>query len=175
MRISRAEQPVPLIVTDSPEVVGDLKRGLWRVGIPFDLGLVQGSPPRVLFSVPPKHLERARRLLDAVLEGEDEDLERLAEHAPAEFPWAPVLAVLVLIAVHMGLVFLMASPLLERARVIAWGGVSPGAMVSEPWRWLTSIVLHSAGGRQRAHTGTQPKRPCAPETKRSCRKSAQIM
>ncbi len=137
--------PVVLLTTERAEIVRELEDALSRRGIPYDVGLLPGPPARMVFSVPRSRLEQARRAL-ALLDDDADDArgdEPGADEPPAVFPRGPVLAVLAVIAVHVGVVLALASPLLDRRLVLAAGAVGPAVTQSEPWRLVTSLVLHS--------------------------------
>ena len=124
-----------LLKTDQPEQVDAVRRALEDARIPHRTGLIAGSTPSVVFSVPDWHLEDARLAASAVYDFE-------AARRDQKFPWGAVQVVSSLIAAHFALVFWMIASGTSGRQLIVHGALLKGGMLDEPWRLLTSLVIH---------------------------------
>lgn len=62
----------------------------------------------------------------------------------ARFPWGPLRDVAALILIHLGIVLAAVGPQPDTARFVRLGGLVAGRLAwEEPWRFLTSLLLHS--------------------------------
>ncbi len=112
-----------------------VRRTLEDVRIPHRTGLIAGSTPTVVFSVPDWQLDDARLAASAVFDFE-------AARRDQKFPWRAVQAVSSLIALHFVLVFWMIASGAPGRQLIVNGALLKGRMLDEPWRLLTSLVVH---------------------------------
>ena len=124
-----------LLKTDLPQQVDEVRRALEDARIPHRTGLLAGFTPTVVFSVPDWQLDDARLAASAVFDFE-------AARTDQKFPWRPVQAVLSLIALHPALVFWMIVSGASGRQLIVHGALLKGAMLDEPWRLVTSLVVH---------------------------------
>lgn len=140
-----------VLVTEDARLLADARRALAAEGIHHRVDVMQGPPARGLISVAAEQSRDARRVLAAV-RGDDDDEEEGPEDehgetgeraARAVFPWRPTLAVLAVIAVHLAVVLLAASPLVDRWTLMQRLGVRDETTWREPWRLLTSLFVHS--------------------------------
>jgi rhomboid protease GluP len=117
---------------------------LRRAGVPFRVGL-QASPPRLVLTVPEEWLEHARLLAEDLQEEleELEELERARPSPPARFPRGPFRLCAGLALLHVAIVVLLvgAHPTLQH--FLRLGAVSGDRLLQEPWRLLTSLLLHA--------------------------------
>jgi membrane associated rhomboid family serine protease len=112
-----------------------LEQALRDAGIPYHLG-VQASPPRLVLTVPEEFLEDARLLLD--------EIQEAAERArPAAFPWGPFRLCAGLALLHVAIVALLVGPHPTLAHLLRLGALTGQRLISEPWRLLTSLLLHA--------------------------------
>ena len=112
-----------------------MRRALEDARIPYRTGLIAGSTPTVVFSVPDWQLDDARLAASAVFDFE-------ADRRDQKFPWRPMQVVSSLIAVHFALVFWMIASGASGRQLIVRGALLKGGMLDEPWRLLTSLVVH---------------------------------
>lgn len=124
-----------LLKTDLPQQVDDVRRALEDARIPHRTGLIAGSTPTVVFSVADWQLDDARLAASAVFDFE-------AARADQKFPWRPVQAVVSLIGVHLALVLWMIASGPSGRKLIVNGALLKGVMLDEPWRLVTSLVVH---------------------------------
>jgi len=73
----------------------------------------------------------------------DETVLPSEEPEPARFPRDQVLVVAAVIAVHLGIVLWIAAGLPPGWGIIEWGSLRKGATLLQPWRLVTSLVIHS--------------------------------
>lgn len=111
---------------------------LRRAGVPFRVGL-QASPPRLVLTVPEEWLEEARLLAEDLVF----DLERERTPEPPAFPRGPFRLCAGLALLHVAIVVLLvgAHPTLDR--FLRLGALSGDRLLEEPWRLLTSLLLHA--------------------------------
>lgn len=155
---------VPLLETAEADEVTDTLDALRAAGVPYELGLLAGGTPQVLFSVPAERVAEARAAVAAAraLRGgsippaasapvhatmepqsaeEEPETPRLVPHA-GKFPYGAVYAALSLVVVHLAIVVWQISPLPPGRELIRWGALVEGGTLREPWRLLTSLFLH---------------------------------
>ena len=112
-----------------------LEQALREAGIPYHVGL-QASPPRLVLTVPEECLEEARLLA--------EEVEEAAELTrPAAFPRGPLRLCAALAILHVAIVAALVGPHPTLAHVLRLGALSGERLFSEPWRLLTSLLLHA--------------------------------
>jgi membrane associated rhomboid family serine protease len=112
-----------------------LEHALREAGIPYRLGL-QASPPRLVLTVPQDFLEDARLLA--------EEIQEAAERArPAAFPWGPFRLCAGLALLHLGVVAALVGPRPTLGHLLRLGALQGERLFSEPWRLLTSLLLHA--------------------------------
>ncbi len=124
-----------LLQTDLPQQVDAVRRALEDTRIPYRTGLMAGSAPTVVFSVPDWQLDDARLAASAVFDFE-------AARREQKFPWGAVQVVSSLIAVHFALVFGMIASGSSGRQLIVYGALLKGGTLDEPWRLLTSLIVH---------------------------------
>lgn len=139
-----------LLATDRAEIVPVVEEALRSAGIPFQSGLQTEPAPRVIFSVPSSRLAEAQAVTaqffgtGPLAASPDEDgEEEEAESGEAVFPWAPVRACLVLVAVHLALLLALSGPGPASRRLVAAGALVGGAGLEQPWRLFSYMFLHS--------------------------------
>jgi rhomboid protease GluP len=150
---SRRTEPYSLLVEIARSAdVPAVRRALDRARIPSHSGLLAGSPPRVVFYVPAARLEEARAALSGFVERErgfdpEEEQEELPGPLDApeaqRFPWFEVRTVAMLVLVHLSLVLWTVGPWLPGRELLRFGGLIPDRVATEPWRLLTSLLLHA--------------------------------
>lgn len=127
-----------------------VRRRLTAAGIPHRSGLMSGASPRVLYFVPGDRLDEARRVLagttttePADSDWDDEPEEGTASAEPAaSFPWREVRLASLPIFLHLLLLLWVVGPLPPGRRLLELGGLIAGGTAAQPWRLLTSLVLH---------------------------------
>jgi len=62
---------------------------------------------------------------------------------PARFPFDQVLVVAAVIAVHLAIVLWVAADLPPGWGLVKWGALRAGATLVQPWRLVTSLLVHS--------------------------------
>ena len=115
-----------------------LERILSKAKIPYQTAVVARPRPAVVFLVPRSRLAEAQKLVEAREGGARSDREERAR-----FPWGPVQVVAGLILVHLAVVFVLVGPDPTARHLAAAGGLIAGMTVSQPWRLLTSLIVHS--------------------------------
>lgn len=145
------EQDTVLVELDRADAVQPVQRALEHAGIRFGSGLIAGDAPRVVITVADRDLDRAQAAIARHVvprawdddEDDDEDVDESIEDAvPSAFPWHPVLVCAGIVAIHVGIALaLRAWPDLGNA-VLRSGALGGIAMI-EPWRFVTSLWLHS--------------------------------
>lgn len=125
-----------LLKTDRPEQVTAVRRALEDAGLPYRTGLQAEPASVVVFSVLDRQLDAARLATSEVFDFE-------AARRDQKFPWRAVRAVSALIALHFAIVFWMILEGSSGRRIIMWGALLKGGTLDEPWRLLSSLVLHA--------------------------------
>ncbi len=134
-----------VLVTENARQLDEARVALSASGIEHRVDLMPGPPARALVSVPKRRSQDAQRVL-AVVRGDEEDEgedEPPEEGGRTGFPWRPALAVLGVVGIHLALVLLAASPLVDRWSMMRRFGVLDETTWQEPWRLLTSLFVHS--------------------------------
>jgi membrane associated rhomboid family serine protease len=128
-----------LMKAGRPQVVATVREALDAAGIPYRSGLLAGEQPSVIFTVPRERLDEARVVVeDAAGDEARSDLPPSAQ----KFPVQSVLAVSSLILLHFLLVFWMVASADQGRGLIRWGALLKGGTADEPWRLVTSLLLH---------------------------------
>ncbi|MCP3981810.1 MAG: rhomboid family intramembrane serine protease [bacterium] len=107
-------------------------------GIPYRTGLLPGDPPRVVFSVPEDRLEEAREILEAPL---DSDAAQAAADATPAMVISALRILVSVVVLHVALVWLNAW--VGGNRLLEWGALIKGGTMLQPWRLVTSLLLHA--------------------------------
>jgi membrane associated rhomboid family serine protease len=128
-----------LLKVDRPQTVAEVREVLDHARIPYRSGLLAGRRPSVIFSVPRERLEQARA---AVAEAVDGEPGRVLAPSAQKFPWQAVRTVGSLILLHFLIVFWMIGLEDSGRSLLVWGALLKGRMVDEPWRLVTSLLLH---------------------------------
>jgi membrane associated rhomboid family serine protease len=128
-----------LLKADRPQAVADVREALDRARIPYRSGLLAGRRPSVIFTVPRERLDEARAVIsDSVGTDAGLDLPPSAQ----KFPWWQVRTVGSLILLHFLIVFWMIGSADAGRGLLRWGALLKGGTVDEPWRLVTSLLLH---------------------------------
>jgi membrane associated rhomboid family serine protease len=112
-----------------------LERALREAGIPYRISL-QASPPRLVLTVPEECLEDSRLLAEEVAAAVEAE-------APVTFPWGPFRLCAGLALLHVAIVTVLVGPRPTLARLVRLGALSGERLLTEPWRLLTSLLLHA--------------------------------
>lgn len=112
-----------------------MRRALEQAGITYRTGLQAEPPSVVVFSVLDRQLDDAR-----LAAAEEFDFE--AARRDQKFPWRAIQVVSSLIALHFAIVLWMILSGSSGRRIIVWGALLKGGTLDEPWRLLTSLILH---------------------------------
>jgi membrane associated rhomboid family serine protease len=134
-----------LLDTDRPAEVTALTAALRDSSIPFESGLLPGSPPRVLFWVPAEHEAEARRLLSRsgpARRGARSASRLLGTVAPTAPARRALWAAGALVTLHLGIVAWMAL-LPPGPELLRLAGLVRDALIEQPWRLLSSLFVHS--------------------------------
>jgi membrane associated rhomboid family serine protease len=118
-----------------------LETALRAAGIPHRVSLQVDPSPRLVLTVPEEQLEEAR-----LVEGDlrDEGLLEIPEpEAPAAFPWGPFRVCASLALLHVAVVLALVGPRPTLDHLLRLGALSGERLLGEPWRLLTSLLLHA--------------------------------
>ena len=145
-----------LYATRRVELVPLIEAALERAGIPYHTGLQVGDDPQIVFTVAEERLEEARWRIERAIELDDDDDEAAVERAwdalraedererrAATFPKAALLATVGLVVVHLWIVLGLVGSDPSRERFETLGALVGGELTTEPWRLVTSLLLHA--------------------------------
>jgi rhomboid protease GluP len=97
----------------------------------------------VFFTVPRGYLDAARAAL-ASGAAPAEPVEAVEEgDVPSAFPWAETLLAAGVVVVHLAILAWCSSPVPPGRALFDLGALVSGRVLDEPWRLLTSLVLHA--------------------------------
>ena len=147
-----------LYATRRAELVPPIETLLERAGIPYHTGLQVGDDPQIVFTVAADRLVEARETIAPAIEPDADD-ERDADRAwdelraaeererlAARFPTRALLVTLGLVVVHLWIVLGLVTSEPSRAHLVAIGALVGERLSSEPWRLVSSLLLHSGPG-----------------------------
>jgi membrane associated rhomboid family serine protease len=150
---------VILVEVRRPEEAAEIRRVLGDAKITYDSGFLASGRPAVVFTVPRESVRAARDAIaplfadsrDVPTENEDpaaDDDEaafeaEVREPGPRKFPTDEVIAVAAVIFLNLAVLFWTGGPPSPGRDAIEWGGLTRAAIAGEPWRFLTSLFLHS--------------------------------
>lgn len=135
-----------LLQIDEPERATAIRHALTAAGIPYSLESMPGAPHRVSFFVACERLEPARNLVLPYLDddGVDDEPEHFDPTAlSTTFPWGPIHSIMVVALTNVGIVAWSLGHPEWGSRLIEMGSLVPDLTWSEPWRFLSSVFLHS--------------------------------
>lgn len=140
-----------LAETERSETADLLRLALTNARIPFETGLLATQPPRILLSVQRHRLPQAREAIapfidDDELEPYDDESVPTVPLPPSllaeSIPWRQIGWVGAWLAFQAVILFLSAGPWLPGRGIYAAGALTVSKLPEEPWRLLTSLMLH---------------------------------
>lgn len=148
----KPEHDTVLVELDRAGAVRPVEQALRDAGVPFTSGLIAGDRPRVVVTVADRDLDRAQTAIaphvvprtwdDHDEDGQDQPAPSPEDDGPSKFPWRPLAACLAVVALHFAIVLVLGAFPLLRNDVLRFGALGGIAMI-EPWRFVTSLFLHS--------------------------------